>query len=938
MRSSNLSKRVQSLLSRKTNSRDALQRAVAGTMEPLESRRLLSAGQLDPTFGQGGVIIDSSHPGASALLVLPSGKFIEAGQTYYDGGPVISVARYNIDGTHDTSFGYQGQVTTVLSRNVPLIFDVHSPKVETDGKITLITSSNGDFTVIRYNADGQLDSTFGTNGIVSTDFGGTEHAAAIAIAPNGDIVVAGTTDATSGTVAQIDVARYHSNGSLDTTFGTGGKVVIAAQVGSGNRINDLALQSDGKVVLVGEKNVTSGASAPLILRLNVNGSPDGTLFANPPGLSFYNPLNVSYQAITIDKGGKLLVTAMDASTYDPGPAIIRFNTDGTLDLTFGTGGVVQDALPVSNLADIYVQPDGKIVAAGYYSDLNGPSNNSVHFLTERFNTDGSRDTTFGTNGRVITVLAGNDLAAHRAAAEPDGSILEVGGIVELAMVRYTGDGSVITAGNSISGAVFNDVNHNGVRDAGEAPVAGRQVYLDLNGVGVFATGDPLSTTDAAGHYAFNNLPAANYLVRLVPMKGVGITAPLFGGKFFVQLGQNQSVTGEDFGTIAFGAPSFPLNNGQLLVTTSGIGPSVLTRYNADGSTDVSFGTLGSVTIPGVPSAAFQQPNGNILVTTPTALFTLSPSGAILTVVPISGGTISGRVYNDANNNGVQDFYNNELGVAGRQVYLDINGLGHYVIGDPVSLTNANGDYSFGGLAPGNYLVRLIPITGRVVTSPVYGGKYFVQLGSNQNVTGDDFGTLAVPAVNLDLPNGQLLVASGNSQIFTLSRYNPDGSIDTTYGTRGVSDPIGFSPFGGITQMLQRQDGNTLVQWTGGAHFNITYHLALVSPSGVILHDVALASQSQGQTGYDTIEGMALVADNKVVIAAQHDDPSPNHHKFVRRYNADLTLDTAFGQPTVTGAPLVPLTSITSEPNGNIVLTYGSTVIRLDANGNVIGSA
>ena len=889
-------------------------------MESLEARRLLSAGQLDPTFGNGGIVTDNTLPGASAVVVQSDGKVVEASQFLGH----ISVARFNADGSPDKSFGYFGRLTS----DVAGVTKVADLALQSDGKIVIAFSeANGDFLLTRYNPNGSLDTTFNHTGVVTTDFGADEEATALTLTANGQIVAAGNSTISGRPFSQLALARYNPDGTLDATFGNNGEV-LSGDVGHSYEISDVAVGPDQKVVVVGVLVGRFGMGESfLVLRFNPNGSADGTTFDLPPRVS-QPPLG--YNAVAIQSDGKIVAAG------EPNAPLVRYNTNGTLDGSFGNAGEIDTVVGpnVSPVAfrDVLLQPDGKIVAAGSFSTPE-PHN----FFLARYQTNGTPDPTFGTNGSVV----GDQLA--RIAMGPGGTIVAVGGSVsQLELARYTGDSTVVNTGASISGTVYNDANGNGVRDNGEAPIAGRKVYLDLYGIGVFATGDPIAATDANGAYSFTNLPSKNYLVRLVPQNGLVITMPLFGGKYFVQLGLNQAVTGDDFGTQAAGSPNFPLPGGQLLVAGSAPGGLfTLTRYNADGSTDVSFGHFGVVTLPGgvggMPTNAQVQPNGQIVVNYAADLVTLSATGAILSIVPTAsvGGSISGSVYNDANDNGVKD--PTETAVAGRQVYLDIPGIGVYVAGDPVALTDAGGAYSFGGLAAGNYLVRLVPVAGQVISAPLFGGKFFVQLGANQHITGDDFGTLAAHSPNLTLPDGKLLVANPFDTSYTLTRYNPDGSTDTTFGTLGTLK-LGASPAGGITQLLLRPDGNVVVSLAGFTPQSATYSLLLLDPSGAVLHDVVINFQFEGQQGNDTIEGVAIAPDNKTIVAYQHDDPAPTHYKFVRRYNADFTLDTSFGtngQAIVTGAPIVPLTSVTPLASGQIVLNYGGTVLTLSSIGAVI---
>jgi hypothetical protein len=456
------------------------------------------------------------------------------------------------------------------------------------------------------------------------------------------------------------------------------------------------------------------------------------------------------------------------------------------------------------------------------------------------------------------------------------------------MLSGTSFSPAVAGTASIGGIVYNDANGNGTVD-GEKGLAGRQVYLDLQGVDTLVAGDPVATTDANGNYSFGNLAAGNYLVRLVPQSGHVTTLPIWGGKYFVQLGNGQAVGGENFLDAPVTTPSVKLANGQLLVADMGQRAAAISRFNADSSVDTAYGNLGVMTIPGATGIATSmttQPDGRIAVVFPNTTVMLTSTGAIdssgpgpVTVaaptgltatasssslvhlsftdnsnnetsfaversasasgpwtsvgtvagttttgartfddnsvsagttyfyrvygvngsatsavagpasvttpgtVVTSGATITGTFYNDANSNGVRDA--GEAGVVGRQVYLDLQGLDRFVSGDPQTTTDASGKYTFTGLAGGNYLVRPLPVAGQVTTSPVYGGKYFIQLASNQTVSGEDFGNLTVTTPSFTISNQLLVSGTASNGQATVSRYNADGSVDVPFGTYGL---------------------------------------------------------------------------------------------------------------------------------------------------------
>ena len=940
-----------SFQSSKIQSNRASRRAVLNTavrcgMEALESRRMLSAGQLDPTFGKGGIVTDNTLPSASTLAVQSDGKVVEASQFFGH----ISLARFNADGSPDKSFGYFGRLTS----DVGGVTKVADLALQPDGKIVIAGTVNGssanvDFLVTRYNANGSLDTTFNHTGVVTTDFGFNDEAVALTLAANGQIVVAGNAVRNGSGPTSLALARYNSDGTLDTTFGVQGKFLGSTGSLSYN-VDDVAVGPNNKVVTVGSLSGHQGGFFFIQ-------STDGTTFSAPPNFSL--PPG-EYNAVSFQSDGKII--AAGYGRFSPSgvtqAVLVRYNTDGTVDTTFGNGGETVRALG-SNLSpvDMLLQPDGKIIVSGSF-DAATPQHTSL----VRYQTNGTPDPTFGTKGSVV-----GDQPAVLIAEGPGNTIVATGGPAsQLTLARYTGDGTVVISGAAIRGTVYNDANGNGLRDGGEAPVAGRQVYLDLNGISVFANGDPVSTTDANGAYAFTNLAPKNYLVRLVPQSGLVVTMPLYGGKYFVQLGQNQVVSGDDFGTQAVGSPNFPLPGGQLLVAgTAPLSQFTLTRYNADGSTDVSFGKLGVVTLPGgvgaSPVNAVGQPNGQIIVTYAANIVTLGPTGAILSVVSTAGtgGSISGTVYNDANVNGVRD--PGDAGVAGRQVYLDLNGIGVFASGDPITTTDANGAYSFANLAPKNYLVRLVPQAGRVITAPIFGGKFFVQLGQNQTVTGDDFGTETVTGLTATQPDGKLLVAGRFINPFmtpfaAVSRFNVDGSADTTFGGGPLSNEGVLSPgttailsptgiLGAVTQFILRPDGSILLQvqssGSPGPGSGIGATLELLSSTGQLANRDAFIRLTPGSRSDQLLQDrIALTPDNKILAAGTKTlyggpfgDGFGPATLYVSRFNADLTPDLTFGG---TGSVTVPgygePDSVTGLADGRVALYYGDTLLVLTSTG------
>jgi uncharacterized delta-60 repeat protein len=236
-----------------------------------------------------------------------------------------------------------------------------------------VAISNGadfsNFAVARYNADGTLDASF-AGGQLTTDIGGgTNTARNIVLQANGAIVVSGEPIGTFTGSDHTDVVRYDSNGNLDASFGTAGKVTLNdARVGEG-----LALQSDGKLVLVGTIDVTVPPAFPgsvtefALLRLNANGTADEAFGTVSTAISAGE--RDSARAVALQRDGKIVV-AGQSSNINPNFGIARYNTDGTLDTTFGQAGMLSiDFFGFTDVAEsVLVQPDGNIVVGGLARD------------------------------------------------------------------------------------------------------------------------------------------------------------------------------------------------------------------------------------------------------------------------------------------------------------------------------------------------------------------------------------------------------------------------------------------------------------------------------------------------------------------------------------------------------------------------------------------
>lgn len=304
---------------------------------------------------------------------------------------------------------------------------------------------NNDFALVRYNTDGSLDLTFGTNGKIVLDFFGEhDYLDGLAIQPDGKLVVTGSISKRDVYVQLYPegvILRYNSNGTLDTSFGDGGKVItnLLGRIGG---FGDFVLLPDGKILTGG--GITGIADGYILFRFNADGSYDNS-FGNG-GKVETNELS-GLVGIKLQSSGKMIIAS---SIADGSPAAIKFaierrNADGTLDTTFGTNG--RTLTGFGDAAFIYemkITSDDKIVAVGESAFFNAALGRyTTDFALARYNANGTPDTTFGNGGKLNTDFSGGDDAGKAIAIQQNGKIIACGYSVhgrvgDFAVARYDG--------------------------------------------------------------------------------------------------------------------------------------------------------------------------------------------------------------------------------------------------------------------------------------------------------------------------------------------------------------------------------------------------------------------------------------------------------------------------------------------------------------------
>ena len=327
-------------------------------------------GTLDVGFGTGGKVItafDNANSEAIGVTVQNDGKIVAAGYSDIGGSRDFALVRYQQDGSLDTTFNSTGNVTTDFGANET----INGIALQTDGKIVTVgysyTGSTLLFAVARYHPNGNLDTTFNETGKVTTVLGtNNDVAQSVVVQNDGRIVVAGNSSTLSNTPVRYALVRYNADGSLDTTFNGTGKVITIIRTDH-DVGRSVALQSNGKIVVAGESWVGSDKEFGLA-RYNTNGSLDTSFNGTGKVTTSIGTGDVYVSSMALQANGKIVVAGTSDSP-NGGFALMRFNPEGSVDTGFnGTGKVITNIGNGCGSVSMTLQNDGKIVAAGYASN------------------------------------------------------------------------------------------------------------------------------------------------------------------------------------------------------------------------------------------------------------------------------------------------------------------------------------------------------------------------------------------------------------------------------------------------------------------------------------------------------------------------------------------------------------------------------------------
>ncbi len=531
----------------------------------------------------------------------------------------FALARYNPDGSLDTSFSGDGRQTTGFTSRA----EAYGLAIQGNGKIVAVGSTYsatdpGDFAVARYNPDGSLDASFSGDGRETTNVGGFDGANAVVL-QGGKIVAAG-----DGGFA-FALARYNPNGTLDPSFSGDGKQTT--DFGGTDEANDVALQG-AKIVVVGR----GGPGEDFTLaRYNTNGSLDASFSGDGKDTADFGG-DDGATAVVVQGTGKAVVVGAGGAGGDF--ALARYNTNATLDTTFsGDGKQTTDfGGDFDGAYGVALQGDGRIVAAGFAGSFGrGPADD---FALARYNFDGSLDPSFSGDGKLTTNFAGNE-GAGAVAVQADGKLVVVGAGGDFALARYNPDGSLDTtfSGDGQQTTDFgalDGANGVAIQGDGKIVVAGRGAFggdfalARYNPNGTLDTtfsGDGKQTTAFVTNDGANDVALQpNGKIVVVGFAG-GAGRPSFNfalARYNPNGSLDTSFSGDGRQTTDFGggeaANGVALQPNGKIVAVGGGGTFTLARYNANGTLDTTFSgdgkqTGGSLTLA---NAVALQADGRIV--------------------------------------------------------------------------------------------------------------------------------------------------------------------------------------------------------------------------------------------------------------------------------------------------------------------------------------
>jgi uncharacterized delta-60 repeat protein len=865
--------------------------AFNGSDNDVAVTRLEADGSSRSTFGTSGVSLFNAGQSADygfAMAIQPDQKIIAAGYTYQGNNDDVTAARFLPDGTLDTNYGTVGKTVTRIGTGTDRAYGV---AVQPDGKIVFggySFISNEDFMVMRQNADGTPDTTFGNNGSATTTIGtGTEQGRALLLQNDGRIVLAGYYN--NGTSDEYALARYNADGTLDGTFGTGGKVTTTGTAGT-DRLYAVAAYPGGRILAAGETRNSGNTSTDFgLARYNANGSLD-TSFGTG-GLVTHSPAGTNSEyaySVIVLPDGKILA----AGEANADAAIVRLHANGSYDFTFGSNGrtVVPILASTDTIYGIALQPDGKIVATG--RTYNG-SNYDIAVL--RFLENGLLDTSFDGDGKLIIPHGTGDDYGRAIAVQNDGAIVitgytgSPGSDTQMLVLRLLPDALAPEIVVTHAAATLSD---------------GQTEVIDF---GAVPSGSPVTRS-----FSLSNTGSADLVVA-------AITAPagfsVLNALSVVPAGSSSSFQ------VRLDAVSAGFFSGSIVIAS-----------NDTDEASFDFPVRGSVDDPEIvlslEGAALTDGQSvpvnyrSTLTGSPvTRTFTIANVGfsslAISSITAPTGFTVLNAPANVASSSS-----------AVFQVRLDAASAGVFS-GNLVIASNDSDEASFE-----------IPLTGSVQGVLPPAGQLDAGFGTGGQVahgiaTGQDhFFSVNQQADGKIVAAGRAYTGGRVNYDVLVTRYNTDGTLDTTFGTGGVVtyDVNGNGDL--ANSVLVQPDGKIIVSGTASNGTNDDFFALRLNANGT--PDTSFSGDGEIiitiGTGTDYCYDAALQADGKIILAGYSNNGTNDDVAVIRLTSAgaiDTTFDTDGRVTTAIGTSTDRAYSVVVQADGGIVVGGSAVVTTTD---------
>lgn len=881
-------------------------------------------GDLDASFGVAGKVvtaIGTTQDTGSSVAVLSDGKLLVAGTSSAGSANAFALIRYHADGSLDASFNQTGMVTTTFPEGSS---SATSLVLLEDGKILVagyarsrdlsalpLTRYTNDFAVARYHANGTLDTSFNGTGLLTVTVGQSDDIVRkLLVQPDGKILLAGYSQVGQDNVCAL--VRLEADGRLDATFNSTGRVLVSLGIDD-SVIQDMVLQSDGKIIVGGYADGTQFDRDFVLMRFEVDGGLDTTFGVN--GLVFtIAPGSEACFSLALQADGRLLAVGGRQVGNTVDLVLARYDSNGGLDSTFGSGGKVVSSLSASATA-VVVQGDGRIVVAG--TGRTGIAFDRS-FILARYHANGSLDTSVKGTGSATTMFT--SYVAHTAAGmalQSDGKVVVVGSLgqgtaKDVALVRFVGGSAPYVTTSSATGAQQMGVTLNGTVNPNGLVTTARFEWGTTPGYGN-NTPITLSPTDGIGDQSVSSTlgaltPGTTYHWRLVASNADGTEATSSGtfttrspSSLDLTFGANGTVAADYLGRYSRATSVARQPDGKIVVAgivkTPTASPFILNddflvaRFLADGSLDSSFANSGMLvreigTSTDTASAVAVLTNGKILV----AGSSTGLGFAVIRCLP------DGTLDSSFGSAGISTAF---VGTSGGS----LRGMALQSDGKILLVGSAARNSSFGYSVTDFATVRFLP-DGALDTSFGSGGKVITAFSANNSeaaavvVQGD--GKIVVVGSNL---------ATKTGYDFAAIRYLPNGKPDSSFGKAGKVLTALSPRDDRANDVVLQTDGRILV---GGASALVRYLTNGSLDKAFQGTGYVLTTSSAGAYG---CRSLVLQADGKIVVAGL---PSFT----LARYHHDGRLDLSFSDTGLKSGPSGELADMLIQPDGRILAVGG----------------